>query len=88
MSRLCTPSPSFDPLTAVIGVRGTPYPCPDIATLERHIAWLWHRLDHAGPHFPALVWEFRADIDLLLDRRQWLEFEWEIEQHIGLRDAA
>ena len=73
MDRLFTPQPSFDPLVTVIGVRGTPYPCPDLATLDEHIAWLSHRIEHASPKFPMLVAEFRTEIDLLLDRRRWLE---------------
>lgn len=84
MSRLCTPPPAFDPLTTVIGVRGTPYPCPDLATLDDHIAWLCHRVANAAPRFPALVTEFRVEIDLLLDRRRWLE----LEQQAAFRDAA
>ncbi len=84
MSRLCTPQPSFDPLTSVIGVRGTPYPCPDLATLDEHIARLCQRIEHASPRFPALVAEFRVEIDLLLDRRRWLQ----IKQQVAMRGAA
>jgi hypothetical protein len=84
MSRLCTPQPSFDPLTSVIGVRGTPYPCPDLDTLDEHIAGLCRRIENASPRFPALVAEFRVEIDLLLDRRRWLD----IEQQAVVRDAA
>ncbi len=73
--RLCTPAPSFDPLTTVIGVRGTPYPSPHLAALDAHIRWLHHRLGHCTPRFPALATEFRADIDLLLERRRWLEID-------------
>lgn len=88
MGRLCTPEPAFDPLTSVIGVRGTPYPCPDMASLDEHIAWLCHRIEHATPRFPALVEEFRAEIDLLLDRRRWLEIERDVESELEIRDAA
>jgi hypothetical protein len=84
MDRLCTPQPSFHPLVTVIGVRGAPYPCPDIATLDAHIAWLSHRIERAPPRFGTLVAEFRAEIDLLLDRRRWLE----LEQQFTLEVAA
>lgn len=73
MGRLSTPTPWVDPVTTVIGISGTPYPCPDIVALDHHIIGLTHRIGHAGPRFPALVREFRADIDLLLERRRWLE---------------
>lgn len=84
MGRLSTPEPPFDPLTSVIGVHGTPYPCPDVAALDGHIAWLCQRIGYASARFPRLVAEFRADIDLLLDRRRWLE----IKQDLEVRRAA
>lgn len=73
MGRLCTPTPWVDPVTTVIGTGGTPYPCPDVVALDHHIVALTVRIGHAAPRFPALVLEFRADIDLLLERRRWLE---------------
>jgi hypothetical protein len=81
MGRLCTPPPTFDPATTAIGVRGTPYPCPDIATLDTHLAWLRYRTQCAAPRFPALVTEFQFDIDVLLDRRRWLEIVRHLEFH-------
>lgn len=73
--RLCTPEPSFDPFTTVIGVRGTPYPSPHLGALDAHLRWLQYRLAHCTPRFPALTAEFLADVDLLLDRRRWLEID-------------
>lgn len=73
MGRLCTPTPWVDPVTTVIGSNGTPYPCPDVLALDQHILALTVRIRHAGPRFPGLVREFRADIDLLLERRRWLD---------------
>lgn len=75
IGRLCTPEPSFDPFTTVIGVCGTPYPSPHLAALDGHIRWLQYRLAHCTPRFPALTAEFLADIDLLLERRRWLEID-------------
>lgn len=82
MARLCTPTPLVDPVTTVIGTGGTPYPCPDVVALDGHIVALAKRIGHANPRFPALVREFRADIDLLLDRRRWLDHAHDV------RDAA
>lgn len=84
MGRLSTPEPQFNPLTTVIGVHGDPYPCPDVAMLDQHIAWLCHRIELAGTRFPGLLAEFRTEIDLLLDRRRWLE----IERGAALPEAA
>jgi hypothetical protein len=73
MGRLCTPQPTFDPVATVIGIGGTLYSCPDIKTLDAHVTWLRYRIKCADPRFPCLVAEFRDDIDLLLDRRAWIE---------------
>jgi hypothetical protein len=84
MGRLSTPEPPVDPLTSVLGVHGTPYPCPDIASLDAHIGWLCRRIAYANARFPRLVEAFRADIDRLLDRRCWLE----IQDNVEVRLAA
>ena len=67
-----------DPLTTVIGLHGSTYSCPDLPTLDGHLAALCSRLRHASPHFPALVLVFRAEIDRLLERRRWLEMAAEV----------
>lgn len=72
------PSPAYDPLTTVVGLNGAQYACPDIATLDEHLAGLCRRIEHAAPHFPYLADAYRAEIDLLLDRRWWLELEDEV----------
>jgi hypothetical protein len=84
MGRLTTPDPTYDPLTTVIGVHGVPYPCPDLATLDAHIASLCRRIELASPRFGTLVADFRTEIDLLLDRRRWLE----IKEPVQLPEAA
>ena len=75
MNRLCTPQPYFDPLISVIGIHGTAYACPDLATVDAHIASLWHRIALAAGRFPTLESDFLFEIDLLLDRRRWVEIE-------------
>lgn len=67
-----SPAPDPDPLTTVSGLNGTPYPCPDIAAVDRHIGELSHRIRQVSHIFPELVAGYRAEIDLLLDRRAWL----------------
>lgn len=64
--------PTDDP-TVVAGRRGTNYDCPDLAALDRHLTALCARIRQATPQFPGLARAFRDDIDLLLDRRRWLE---------------
>lgn len=66
-------SPSADDPTVVSGRRGTHYECPDLAALDRHLIALCARIRQATPQFPGLARAFREDIDLLLDRRRWLE---------------
>lgn len=73
MGRLCTPTPRVDPTSSVIGVNGDVYPCPTISALDGQIAALTDRIRRAGPRFPALLRDYRADIDLLLERRVWLQ---------------
>ncbi|GLZ47615.1 hypothetical protein Acsp06_38000 [Actinomycetospora sp. NBRC 106375] len=62
-----------DPLTTVFGAESATYRCPDLAAVDAHLANLCRRLELASPRFPALVALFRSEIDLLLDRRRWLE---------------
>jgi hypothetical protein len=62
-----------DPLTTVFGAESATYDCPDLASVDAHLTRLCVRLGLATPRFPALVALFRAEIDLLLDRRRWLE---------------
>lgn len=75
MGRLTLPRPDVDPLTTVIGIHGTAYVCRRISELDGHIVGLCDRIRHATPRFPELVEDYRAEIDLLLDRRQWLELD-------------
>ena len=62
-----------DPLTTVFGAESATYSCPDVASVDAHLAWLCQRVELAAPRFPALVTLFRGEIDRLLDRRCWLE---------------
>ncbi|ODU06971.1 MAG: hypothetical protein ABS81_03140 [Pseudonocardia sp. SCN 72-86] len=64
---------STDDATVVAGHRGTRYDCPDLAALDRHLVALTARIRQAAPQFPSLARAFRDDVDLLLDRRRWLE---------------
>jgi hypothetical protein len=66
------PARQLDPLRVVQGTRNHRYDCPDVATLERHITRLRHRIATvaAGRHKSPVP--CRADIDRLLDRRAWL----------------
>jgi hypothetical protein len=66
------PSQQLDPLRMVQGTRNQRYDCPDLATLDRHITRLRHRVTTLGSRSPEGVAACRADIDLLLDRRAWL----------------
>ncbi|HEX4252500.1 MAG TPA: hypothetical protein VH008_31860 [Pseudonocardia sp.] len=61
-----------DPFTTVIGKNDSWYPCPDTASVDRHIVELSRRIGHARRKYPELAKSYRADIDLLLDRRNWL----------------
>jgi hypothetical protein len=69
------PAEDRDPFTTVIGLNGSTYSCPDIATLDSHLVALSARLRHAEPLFPSLAESFRTEMDRLLDRRLWLEWE-------------
>lgn len=62
-----------DPLTTVFGAESATYDCPDLASVDAHLAALCQRIELAAPRFPALETLFRGEIDRLLDRRCWLE---------------
>jgi hypothetical protein len=66
------PARQLDPLRVVQGTRNHRYDCPDVATLERHITRLRHRIATVGSRSPQVAGACRADIDRLLDRRAWL----------------
>jgi hypothetical protein len=65
-------------LTTVIGGRGTLYPCPNICALDLHIGRLYKQIEDTPRLFAELVLELWADIDLLLDRRLWLELNLQV----------
>jgi hypothetical protein len=62
-----------DPVAAVSSVLpGYRFPCPDLASIDRHIA---ERREHMGPRSnltPAFKEAARQDIDRLLERRLYL----------------
>jgi hypothetical protein len=64
--------PDGDPFTTVIGQYDNWYPCPDTATVDHHLVELAPRIGQAGRRSPKLAEAYRADMDLLLDRRSWL----------------
>jgi hypothetical protein len=66
------PARQLDPLRMVQGTRNHRYDCPDLATLDRHITRLRHRVTTVGSRSPTVAAACRADIDRLLDRRAWL----------------
>lgn len=61
-----------DPLAQVIGQNKT-YDCPTLVAVDAHLSELHHRIRSAPAKFPNLLAQYRADFDLLLDRRLWLE---------------
>lgn len=65
-------------LIEVIGGRGTPYLCPNISALDRHIVRLYTHIKDTGPLFRELIQELWDDIDLLLDRRRFLELDLQV----------
>lgn len=62
----------LDPATTVTGCTGTPYPCPDVASVDAHIEKLHRSILRNPPKFQRLADEWRYDIDLLLERRHYL----------------
>ena len=63
-------------LTSVIGRRGLPYACPDISAVDRHIGWLYRQIKDR--RLARFIQEFWADIDLLLERRMFLELDLQV----------
>jgi hypothetical protein len=66
------PSRHLHPLRIVHGTRGDRYDCPDVTTVDHHIARLRRRLATAGAQSPDIAQLCRTDTDRLLDRRAWL----------------
>lgn len=66
--------PAVDPETQVQGAVGV-YDCRDLASVDKCIAQVILTRDKilASGKYPELPPKYRADIDLLLDRRRWLE---------------
>jgi hypothetical protein len=48
------------------------YDCPDLSAVEGHIMANWAHIAKAGSHAPITVDRLRYDIDLLLERWQYL----------------
>lgn len=69
MSRFFSEQPN--PLDIVVGVCQE-YVCDSIEAVDFHLRDLQRRIKSA-PNMPALVVKYRADFDLLLDRRLYLE---------------
>jgi hypothetical protein len=69
MSRFFTEQPN--PLNLVVG-ECREYDCPDLASVDTWLSDLAVRI-RAAPKLPKLLKQYRADQDLLLDRRLWLE---------------
>jgi hypothetical protein len=66
------PARNLDALRILHGTRSDRYDCPDVDTVDRHIARLRRRLAKLGAQRPDITQACRADIDRLLDRRTWL----------------
>lgn len=66
------PAALLNPLRLVHGTRSERYDCPDLATLDQHIARLCRRIARLGDQVPDVAEVCRADIDRLLDHRSWL----------------
>lgn len=69
MSRFFSEQPN--PLNIVEGTCRL-YDCPDLAAVDTWLADLSFRI-RSAPKLPNLLAQYRADSDLLLDRRLWLE---------------
>jgi hypothetical protein len=65
------PARHLDPLLSVQGSRDR-YHCPDLVSLDRHLARLCGRIARAAGRDPAAVATWQADLDRLLERRAWL----------------
>jgi hypothetical protein len=65
-------------LTTVIGRRGAPYLCPSIFAVDQHIGRLYTQIEGTAPCLSELVQDLWADIDLLLERRLFLELDLQV----------
>lgn len=65
---------AVDPANQVQGAVGV-YDCATLAAVDKCIAQIVLTRDKilASGKYPELPAKYRADIDLLLDRRRWLE---------------
>jgi len=65
---------SVDPAIMVQGEMSV-YECPDLASVDKHIKQVgktMRRISESGK-YSELPPKYRADIDLLLERRMWLQ---------------
>ena len=65
------PAGHLDPLLSVQGTRDR-YHCPDLVSLDRHLARLRGRIARDAGREPAAAVTWQADLDRLLERRAWL----------------
>ncbi|WP_326834872.1 hypothetical protein VSH64_08080 [Amycolatopsis rhabdoformis] len=65
--------PTPDDLTTVTGRTGTLYLCPDLPAVDHNISLLYREIAHLPATHRDAERALWADIDLLLDRRKWLE---------------
>jgi hypothetical protein len=74
-----------DPLAAVSSVLpDLYYHCPNIASVDQHIAELCGQLGTQPPHADAQrTQSIREDIDRLLERRLYLELVREVQSPVG-----
>lgn len=69
VSRFFTEQPN--PANVVVG-QCCEYPCADIAAVDVQLSGLADRV-RAATEYPKLLIKYRSDLDLLLDRRMYLE---------------
>lgn len=66
--------PANDPANQVQGAMGA-YDCPDLDSVDKYIRQVnktMRKIAESGK-YPDLTPKYRADIDLLLERRLWLQ---------------
>jgi hypothetical protein len=67
------PTATLDPLRYVVAPSNKRYDVPDVDALDACVRWLRRRSENARTKgFPNLARYYEADIDTLLERRQWL----------------